>query len=118
VVIPWWPIWLTLDRAMRLESILGRSIVLGGASLFEIVAHVCEVLAAMNLISFAAALVFVFIASMMLIHRIIWGIDGRPLEVLAAGHILLKRWPLFLAGVGALGASSTEAIRYVIKALH
>ena len=43
----------------------------------------------------------------MLAHRAIWPIIGRPLEVISSEHILLKRWPLFFTGVSLLGVSWT-----------
>jgi hypothetical protein len=53
------------------------------------------------------ALSVVLLGAVMLAHRVIWPLIGRPLEVVSSERVLSKRWPLFFAGLSLLGVSWT-----------
>jgi len=72
---------------------------------------------AMNLSNLVAAAVFLIIALAMLTHRVIWAVIGRPLEVVVAEHVLMKRGPLLFAGLAALGAS-WGGVAFIVKVLR
>jgi hypothetical protein len=59
----------------------------------------------LNLFDALLALAVVALGAVMLIHRLIWPLIGRPLEVISSEHILLKRGTLFFGGLTLLGAS-------------
>ena len=58
-----------------------------------------------NLLDGAVALCAITLGALMLVHRAIWPLIGRPLEVISSEHVLLRRWPLFFAGVGVLSVT-------------
>jgi hypothetical protein len=51
------------------------------------------------------ALSVVVLGVVMLAHRVMWPLIGRPLEVISSERVLSKRWPLFFTGVSLLGVS-------------
>jgi hypothetical protein len=55
-----------------------------------------------NFIDMLVASLVVLLALVMFMHRLAWPPISRLLQVVTDEHVLLKRWPLFLADVGIL----------------
>jgi hypothetical protein len=60
------------------------------------------------------ALAIALLAIVMLLHRLVWPPLSRLLQVVTDEHVLLKRWPLFFAGLGVL-AVTWPALGFLIR---